>query len=230
MSKLIKWEELNNFQIEEMDKNKIVIIPIGSTEAHGKHLSMNTDNIIPQFLATELCKQTSSILGVPITIGNSSKLVDFPGTLSIRHEVFKEYLKDVFNSYHRAGFKKILILNGHFGNNNSITEAVSELSGIKIKYTDYKSLVINDLDESYKGRHSTRIEVEICLIAKPDSVDISKAKDHYIENDKFVKDKYPRSLMPDCVDGFPSKANAKDGKILVEKILLKLKNITEEMK
>ncbi|MBI4895852.1 MAG: creatininase family protein [Candidatus Aenigmarchaeota archaeon] len=221
MDKLTKWENLRISEIEDIDKNKIIVIPIGSVEAHGNHLTINTDNITAQFLASELCKETNSILGTPVTIGNSSKLVDFPGTLTVRSEILKEYLKDVIVSYKRSGFNKILILNGHRGNDNWIKQTLDELNDKNVKSVSYASLL--ELDDSYKSRHSGRLETEVVMTSKMSFVDMDKAEDHYIEDDKLVKNKYPKDLMPECIDGFPTKANVKDGREVVKQLLVKLK-------
>ena len=84
MNKILHYSSLTNFEIEEIDKNSYLVIPIGSVEAHGRHLSVNNDNLIAQYLAKEVCAKTASILCEPLLFGNTEALEDFPGTIHVR--------------------------------------------------------------------------------------------------------------------------------------------------
>lgn len=227
MSKTIKYSSLTNFELEKIDKSKYLVIPIGSVEAHGHHLSMNNDNIIADYLAREVCIKTDSILCPQLQFGNTSKLEDFPGTINIRPEILKEYLVDILNSYIKAGFNNILIINGHRGNNQYIQEAIDNFKDKNIKFVFYKDIIKDDLDETYNGFHSNRIETELALIANKDSVKMDLVKDNLVQDRDQLKEKFPKTLMPDCIDGFPSKANVEEGKVVVEKIISKIVNLIE---
>ena len=128
-------------------------------------------------------------------------------------------------SYNRAGFSNILIINAHRGNVSFIKEALSELNNNGIRYIFYKDLLSDKLDETYRGKHSNRLETELALLANKDSVNISKAKDCIIEDENLIKDKFDRKLMPECIDGFPTKANVNDAKSILEILITKMKKI-----
>jgi len=68
MNKILKWQNLTNFEIEKIDKNLVLVVPIGSVESHGHHLSTNNDNIISQFLSMKLCERINAIYCTPLTI------------------------------------------------------------------------------------------------------------------------------------------------------------------
>jgi creatinine amidohydrolase len=222
MTDIIEYSSLTNFEIEEINKNKYLIIPIGSVEAHGHHLSMNNDNLIAQFLAKKVCIKTSSILCSQLQFGNTSKLSDFPGTINIRPEILKEYLFDILKSYINAGFSNIIIINAHKGNNQYIRETLERFKNKNIKFAFYKDLIEDKLDDSYKGNHSNRLETELALLSKKDSVKMEFAQDNIMENSELIKNKFDRSLMPNCIDGNPSKSNINDANIIAKKIISKL--------
>ena len=214
---------MTNFELEDIGKEKLLVIPVGSVEAHGRHLSMNNDNLIAQYLAQEFCRETKAILCPALEFGNTAKLVDFPGTIDVRPEILKEYLLDILRSYFRAGFKNIFIINAHKGNNEYLEEVVAACLDQNVKFIFYKDLLKDELDESYQGKHSNRLETELAMLAKEDSVDLSKAKDSLTEAPAAFGEKFDRKLMPDCVDGYPSKASLETARKVAERLRGKLR-------
>ncbi len=229
MNKILKWQNLTNFEIEKIDKNLVLVVPIGSVESHGHHLSTNNDNIISQFLSMKLCERINAIYCTPLTIWNTKKLVDFPWSLNIREEILKEYLIDILKSYVDIWFKKIFIINGHKWNNNYINNSITEIWLSSIKFVFYKDVIADILDKSYNGFHSNRLETEIALLAKKESVFLSKVKDNYVFDRKLLDKKFDRQYMPDCIDWYPTEANKEDAMrildILVTRLVVALEKI-----
>jgi creatinine amidohydrolase len=103
-------------QIESyLERDNRVVLPLGSTEQHA-YLSLNVDAI----LAEEVAVDAAAPLGVPVypalPFGLSPYFLDFPGTVSLRVESYVAVVKDILDSLGRHGFKRILIVNGHGGN------------------------------------------------------------------------------------------------------------------
>ncbi|HEV2604563.1 MAG TPA: creatininase family protein [Microvirga sp.] len=108
--------EMNWMQVESYLKgDDRCIIPIGSTEQHG-YLSLGVDLILAERVATEAAEP----YGVPVfpvmPYGIAPYFADYPGTISLKVETLLAVARDVITSVHRSGFKKILIVNGHGGN------------------------------------------------------------------------------------------------------------------
>src|SRR3989338_187051 len=103
------WKEVEEY----LEKQKTVIIPIGSTEQHGPGLPLGLDSYVAISLAEDVAKQTGLLITPPIWFGDSPHHMAFPGTISIRTEILSEYVKDVIRSLAKHGFKNILIINGH---------------------------------------------------------------------------------------------------------------------
>src|SRR5258705_5910392 len=94
-----RWEEKSWEDIQN-NKPDVVLLPVGSTEAHGPHLPLSTDSIISSEMAlraaAELKLAKVSVLILPCldyAITDFSK--DFPGTISIRKETFQNLLRDI---------------------------------------------------------------------------------------------------------------------------------------
>ena len=103
----LTWPEIN----EAAEAEKVLLLPIGSTEQHGHHLPLDVDN----FLATSECleaakKAPRELLVMPnIPYGYNEHAQDFPGTIHVTYEHFIEYCLDVVKSAAYAGFKLSLI-------------------------------------------------------------------------------------------------------------------------
>lgn len=104
------WEEAK----ELIDKSKgVAIIPIGSTEQHGKHLPVGTDTYVAMTLAEAAASETNALVTPPMWFGWSPHHMVLPGTITIRPEVLIEYLYDVIKSLSQQGLNKFVLLNGH---------------------------------------------------------------------------------------------------------------------
>ncbi len=108
--------EMNWMQVEQYLKaDDRCILPTGSTEQHA-YLSLSVDTI----LASRLAREVGELAGVPVypvlPYGLAQQWVAFPGTVTLRIETYLALIRDVLDSIRRAGFRRILLINGHGGN------------------------------------------------------------------------------------------------------------------
>src|SRR5437867_6048504 len=125
----VLWEEIGWVDLETyLRRDDRAILPVGSCEQHGRHLSFATDYLIP----TEIAMRVSARTGVPVTptlcFGMSVHHMEFPGTLSLSPDTFMAVIRDLVESLYRHGFRRVLILNGHGGNIAPLTTALSTLA------------------------------------------------------------------------------------------------------
>lgn len=97
---------------------KLCIIPVAATEQHLEHLAMEHDwrsvNIIANAVATNL--HPGAIVAPAMNIGISEHHMRHIGTLTALPGSWLGVLHDTIRSMHHAGFRNILVLNGHGGN------------------------------------------------------------------------------------------------------------------
>jgi len=131
--KSVLMEELSWFEVREYLKaNDVIIIPVGSVEQHGPHLPLATDSINVLYLAVQAAAVADVLVAPVIKTGVSFNHIDFPGTLSVQPETLTNLITDVVKCLIHHGFKKIILLNGHGGNNSAIETAAVKL---KIDFT-----------------------------------------------------------------------------------------------
>jgi len=110
----LTWEDAAALRAKGMD---MVILPVGATEQHGRHLPLGVDT----FSAGAVARGASARTGIPVlpalaygcSLGHSTK---WPGTISLRPETLSRALVDVAEWIGAAGFHRLLVLNGHYTN------------------------------------------------------------------------------------------------------------------
>ena len=113
--------------VAALDKNTPVIFPVAALEQHGRHMPVFTDSM----LTNELVRRTEAALGervliAPLTwLGNSHHHMDFAGTLSAEPRLYLDLLNGLMENFIAYGFKRLVFLNGHGGNDIPGKQAVS---------------------------------------------------------------------------------------------------------
>ncbi|MBM3601280.1 MAG: creatininase family protein [Alphaproteobacteria bacterium] len=129
----IEWRRLRADQLREKAKeNAIVIVPVGSLEQHGPHLPVEVDSLLGETVALRAARivaEKEPILVTPcLWTGISEHHMSFGGTITLGFPAFSALITDVVHSIVRHGFKRVVLLNGHGGNDNGLRVLADELS------------------------------------------------------------------------------------------------------
>jgi creatinine amidohydrolase len=118
----LSWPEMN----DAITLQKVVILPTGSTEQHGRHLPLDVDVFLTESVCLEVGRRAADrvLLLPPIAYGLNLHHIDFPGTIHIEPEVFIAFCLNVTKSVAYHGFEKILIINGH-GSNSPLIDLIA---------------------------------------------------------------------------------------------------------
>lgn len=200
----LTWEDIGEY----LNKEDLVIIPIGSTEQHGPCGPLGVDTYAAIAIAEDAAKESGVLVAPPMWYGDAPHHLDFPGTISLRSETLIAVVKDIVYSLERNGFKRFIIVNGHKGTNLApLTIACRdlkqyELPDIHIALTDplYLATKAKDIKDDVE-HHAGELEISHVWYKHPHlikgdklqehNVDLSKEFSNYVKPDLFGKDQVP---------------------------------------
>ena len=116
----VKWEELTSPDfIRAVEKSaKTCIIPLGILEKHGPHLPLGTDLISVRETALRAAEKEFTIIFPPFYFGQIYEARQQPGTVAYSPGTVLTVLQETCDELHRNGIEKIILVNGHGGNNS----------------------------------------------------------------------------------------------------------------
>ncbi|UCC41023.1 MAG: creatininase family protein [Candidatus Aminicenantes bacterium] len=170
------WMRLAKIVPEITDR---VILPIGTVEAHGA-VAIGADNIIPNNLAEMVWEKCNALIAPSINHGFTGQSISqFPGSITVREEIFEEYIYDVLKDLVRTGFRNILIIVGHGGNTEPTKRAMTRLhveTGAHFMTVEWWKIAFNVVNEVYGAKaqqpgHGDLEEAALVMSSNPEFVD-----------------------------------------------------------
>ena len=156
--------ELNWMEVEKsLETEDRLMLVLGATEQHG-YISLQADVKIPLPLAEAASERTGVLVAPPLNFGCSSYFVNFPGTISLRVHTFIDVVEDIVRSVYHQGFRRILIVNGHGGNEPAkvaLGELANELGDLRmVWYNWWKSEAVHQVAVAHEleGFHASWLE------------------------------------------------------------------------
>ncbi|GAB4463552.1 MAG: creatininase family protein [Anaerolineae bacterium] len=196
----LTWPELR--QAAQM--NKVVVLPVGSTEQHGRHLPIDVDNFLCTNLALTAAQRAPDKMLVAPTIpyGFNVHAFDFPGTMHVPRDPFVDYVVDVCKSFSYHGFKRIILYDGHGSNMPPLNLAARRIAletDAMCACLIWVSLLAVDPNHMQSWResripggcaHACELETSAYLHFGADKVQMDKAEDNiawynYADQSKF---------------------------------------------
>ena len=121
-------ENLAFTEVEEYLKKKdIVLVPIGSVEQHSPYGLIGTDFIAAEAVARRAGENLDILVAPTVSYGVSDHHMGFKGTVTLRPDTMIQIVMDLVRSLVTHGFRRILFVNGHGGNINTLGTAFSQL-------------------------------------------------------------------------------------------------------
>ncbi len=205
----------------------VLLLPVGATEQHGPHLPLNTDTLI----ATAACHYASERTGAPVlpalrytvSLGHTEK---WPGTFAVMHEVLMNTVRDIVRWVVASGWKRLLIVNSHFGNDAPLRCAVDRL---RFDFVGKLLVAVRNtwsLTQSIAGKfahdaldwHANEAETSLLLHLAPDLVRMDRPADDPDRTGGCVFPHMVAHTSTNGVTGRPSEANAERGETLIAEI------------
>jgi creatinine amidohydrolase len=120
--------DLNWPAIAALSKDTPVVFPVAALEQHGRHLPVFTDSLLLGEIIRRAAETLSNrVLFAPLQwLGNSDHHLEFPGTLSAPPRTYIDLLNGLLENFIRHGFRRLVIINGHGGNDVPGRQAIFE--------------------------------------------------------------------------------------------------------
>ena len=212
-------------------KKQIAIIPVGSIEQHGPHLPISTDSDIVTEISLQLSDKINGVLLPTINYGVSDEHFPF-FNLSIKKSTLSRILEDICESLIKNGISRILIINGHYGNLDSLKSFErKQKNNRKIKVFSYWKYMHREFD------HAGNVETSI-MLAISKKVNMRKAKKGFQTDgmskkeiskiNKLAQKSFPK-VTGNGVWGDPTKSSATLGRKIIKEVvnnLVKESNLT----
>ncbi|MDB4866465.1 MAG: hypothetical protein JWR03_798 [Cohnella sp.] len=133
------WENLTVKQFEKavVSTNRMCVLPIGCLEKHGDHLPLGTDMMIARAIAEKAAELEPCIIFPYYVFGQVSEVRHHPGTVALSSDLQMRLLNETVTEIRRNGFDKIVLANGHGGNNNWLKYFVQTMLDERKDYVVY---------------------------------------------------------------------------------------------
>ena len=115
----MQWEHLTSSEFKSaVQETGVCVVPLGVVEKHSEHLPLGTDFLNAHRIACRAAEIEPAVVFPPFYFGQIYEARCFPGTIMLRPTLLIELLQGVFDEIGRNGFDKIVVYNGHGGNNH----------------------------------------------------------------------------------------------------------------
>src|SRR6266404_6028387 len=203
---------------------KACILPVAAIEQHLEHLALEHDWRSVMHVAADVAERLRPrvLVAEGLLTGISEHHMRHPGTLSLRPGTFLALLSDLIESVVRAGFKNVLVLNGHGGNTapvNGTWEQFLRLNQVNLHFLSYWDVLTEaDATELLKSGHqlpndlpghAQEFETAFALAAFPENV--------------------RTKMWTDQPDKKPSMATSKQGEEIFRRIVERVTVYMQEM-
>lgn len=130
---MTRWRDRSSRMAATDIDRATLVIPIGATEQHGPHLPVGVDAIVAEHVALRAAVASSTadhpIIVAPVqAFGSSHHHLPRAGTLSLSSDTMLAVLRDLLHSAAETGVRRIVIVNGHFGNEDVARQAVRDVT------------------------------------------------------------------------------------------------------
>jgi len=179
-----KWEELTagDFRSAIQQSQGTCLLPFGILEKHGPHLPLGTDLLNVRYAVLHAVEQEYAVVFPEYYFGQIFEAKQQPGTVAYSAQLQLQLLQETTNEMARNGCKKVLIVNGHGGNEHLLPYfAQAQLD----KPHDYVVYVLGTVDAPPGGPptkatgpnwHAGEGETATTMVSHPGLVHMERAR------------------------------------------------------
>jgi len=234
-----------NMQRLQRIKPEVAVIGTAAIEPHNLHLPEGQDMLHTTYIVEQCCRtaweKTKKVICLPtIPFGVDCNLLDFPLAIHISQQSLDTVLRDIITSLFNHEIKKIVIINGHGGNDFTplIRQVQCDLE-VHVFQSDWWKAALDKYQEifEYPEDHAGEMETSVALALYPELVEMNQAANIAVPPYRFealrqgwVKtSRNFKRLNRYCATADPAKATAEKGRKYLELVVDRLSRFLIEL-
>ncbi|WP_211280305.1 creatininase family protein [Streptomyces lushanensis] len=235
---------------EAVTASPVVIIPAGAFEQHGPGMPLATDTIRAEGVADRVAAALAgrAVIGPPLPVGVSPHHLAFAGTVTLTTTTLAAVVREYVASLYRHGWRKILVVTGHGGNNATLATVAQDLltthPDLQFAWSPVTALaadVVSGMEVSEVHGHSGEAETAQMLHLAPELVHTDRLVAGTTSTSQL--DPLPRlsrhgshpalavrydRISENGILGDPRRATAEDGQAVVDAVVVRLVAFVKE--
>lgn len=241
-----EWD-LTETNLHRISKRRyeVAVIPTGAIEAHNRHLPQGQDFRHTTEIAKQSCQlafeKCQSVICLPtIPYGVDCNLMAYPLTIHVSQANLDAMLRDIITSLKNHGIRKIVLLNGHGGNDfGAFIRQIQTDLDVHVFLCNWWTVGIDRYEDIFDAPddHAGELETSLALAMYPDLVELESAGNGKPKEFRFealrkgwVKTSRDFNKLNDhCAVGDPSKATAEKGKKYLDLVTKRISTFLTEL-
>ncbi|MGB2867987.1 MAG: creatininase family protein [Bacteroidota bacterium] len=243
---------MNRWKLQELtlkdvrrEKYQVAVLPIGSTEAHGLHVPYGSDAFHSTAIAERACakawtRKASVVLLPTLPYGVQGNTMGFPLTINVEQSTLDTMIEDIIDSLEEHGILKLLIINGHGGNDfKPLMRSLYRKSEVFVSLADWWKVGADKVKEIFEnpGEHADELETSVDMALFGDLVHLENASDGKTRRSQFeainkgwISIARPWHLVTmDSTHGDPRKASKEKGEAYVQLVVERITDYVVEL-
>jgi creatinine amidohydrolase len=231
----LSWDEAEQI----LTPNTLVVIALGAeSKEHGRHLQLNNDFLMAEYLKKRVLDAAPPTVVVAPTINYSyyPAFLEYPGSTSLSVDTARTMIADIVHSLAHYGPRRFYILNTGISTLRPLAQAAADLAkdGIVLRYTDLtRDDPVEKKVRQSGGTHADEIETSMMLYIAPGSVRMKKAVRDLNPNQPggLTRDPHGKgTYSPTGAWGDPTLATREKGQAVVESLVAAILKDIEELR
>jgi len=162
---------------------EVAVLPVGAVEAHNRHLPEGLDVLHSTYVSRRCCEMAwpkceSVVCLPPLPYGVDCNLMDFPLTVHVQQATLDAVVGDIITSLRRHGLRKVLLVNGHGGNDfMPLIRQVQYETDVFVFLCNWWTVGHDRYDEFFEQAddHAGEFETSVALAICPELVELEAA-------------------------------------------------------
>lgn len=231
----LSWDEAERV----LNPDTVVVIALGAeSKEHGRHLQLNNDFLMAEYLKRRVLAAGPQNVVVAPTINYSfyPAFLEYPGSTSLSFDTARAAFTDIVHSLAHYGPRRFYILNTGISTLRPLAQAAGDLAkeGMVLRYLDLtKDDPVEKKVRQSGGTHADEIETSMMLYIAPETVRMNKAVRDLNPNQPggLTRDPHGKgTYSPTGAWGDPTLATREKGQALTESLVGTILKDIEELR